>query len=415
MGLLVNKRQVGAKIEAVEGTFEGGLPGSVVEAEFLVISPSMSPNALLFERDVVKGDLTPLDQFAPGVSSVELRFGVELAGHTDNLTGDFVEPAVMRLLSACGFISHAVQGITVGAFTTGEVFKHGETVNQATSSAVGVVVGEAVSGVDTKLYVDADTPPSPAFNGSNAITGADTGTVETPSAVDGDTHWSLAPVSDPALVPSLSIVYYVDGKRMSLKGARGNAEIVFEHAKPVRVNFTFIGIVNSYIDGALLSAPPIKQETPPANLNTALVINTRDGTGTAFTPTYNSLTFSTANQLTLREDSSDSDGWTAAAVTARSMTGRINFDEVITATFDAQANFKAGTTMLLRATVGDTVGNRFRVRVPAFQFASLAEGDRDGVTIWDAGLTLRGGLLDVQTPANTKLLGGDNELVFFND
>ena len=435
MALLTRKRQITAKVEAAEGTFETGLDTATApgdegfdNADFHVISPSMTPSPLLFDRNVVKGDLTPLDQFAPGVAAIELSFGVELAGHVDNATADFVAPPLAKLLNACGFQSVPITPLgsfVDTAFDTGTVFKHGETLTGSPTASEQPCFGEHVAALDATSITDGrlwcyNVDTSPAPGNAETYTGGTTGTADTLDGTVGNDRWGFSPVSDPATVKSLSMIYFVDGKRMRIQGARGNAEFVFEHANPARIQFTFQGIVASYIDGLLIPSPLIQQKTPLASLGSGLKIADSGGGSIFSTVVYNSLSVNTNNTLTLREDSSDSDGWVAAAISARAMQGSINMDEVINTTYDIHTKMRLGTTQAMRWHVGNAItgtsandGNNFYFRIPAFQWSSISEGNRDEVTVWDAQFTLGAGELAIDGD-NAVSLGSDNEFIIYN-
>ena len=427
--LLIRKRQLALKAETTvgRGTYETALDTDATAktfAEFHLLSPSWSPNSLQFDRNIVTPSLTPVQQFSPGVTSTELSFAIELAGHVDNAAGAFVEPPCFRILRACGFQSALVEEATVGSFgDAGAHFIHGEEITGATSGAKGTIVGDSTAGFAEKLYFTED---SGAFTGTEVIntsTGI-SGQSATISALSAEQKFALYPISDPTDANNITLsgIYYIDGKRLQLKGGRANVEFVYDHANPVRATLTMQAIVEGYIDGDLLTGgdkPLIKQMLPKANLGTGFGIYDFDGVGGAqYSPIYNSLTVATNNNLVLRENSADSDGWSFASITDRAMTATLNFDETLIGGggYDVQAKYNAGTLLGLRWVTGVTgtdAGNVFSYRVPAAQISDLSEGERDSVTIWDATMGLKGGDMEI-VGVNERVLGEDNEFVVIN-
>jgi len=410
--LLTRKRQLALALETTKGTYLTALDTdstAKASAQNLLVDPSWTPTALAYERNVRTSSLTPVAMFKPDVASLELSHAFELAGHRDNTTGNFVAPPCAVAMSACGFTSTAVEEWTVATWDTGTVIEHGETfTGDGAGTLVGTFVGQAVNTVDTKVYF---TITSGTATTGETLTGDRSGTVITMSGVPStDTKWAFYPNSDTSdaatAIPTLSGVYYEDGKRIKFKGARGNVDFNFEHANRPLLNFTWTGIIHSIVDGALLTGtnlPPIDHITPPAFLGVGFTMD--DITNAAFTPVFNSMSLSMGNSVTLREDSSDADGWSYATITSRAPSLTVNPDEVLEATHSLFDGYKAGTNYYTRFTIGSTLGNIFEFRISAAQIADMSEADRDEVTNWDMKLNLVGG----EGPSNQ--LGTDNELV----
>lgn len=424
--LLTRKRQLAAKVEASKGVYETALDTDLTakdSAEFLLIQPQANPEPLLFERDVVLGSLTDIEQFAPGVSSAQITFATEVAGHVDSFptSGIDLEPPWFRLATACGFQSQEVRRHAAGGTWTPAdgILIHGEEVIGGTSGSSGFIVSEHLDEPveDSKIAIrDEDAP----FTPTETITGQVSGVQAQVTGRDGSPKWYLFPASDPDIQKTLSLVYYVDGKRLKLKGCAGGMRLEFEHAKPVRAIYTMRGIVEDYLDGALLEGtnkPLIKTQTPEPWLASTMRFYPFNGDGgAAFIPVLNRLSLDFGQTFVLREDSADPDGWTYTSITDRRPTGSINFDEVENTEYDIRAAFEAGTLLAWRfstlGTYSSNNGNSFHFRSPGLQISSLVEGDRDGVTVWDAQFSLRSGEFPDTTDALLRVVpGSDNEMV----
>jgi hypothetical protein len=115
-------------------------------SKYLVIDPSLDFAVNVFERNIKRETLTPL-QSLTGTKTGTVRFSMELTGDT----GATNVPAWGLPLRACGFRQEKLAKLTIGAITGGP-FQHGEIVTQLTSGAKGMVVGTTYDG-QTTLWV----------------------------------------------------------------------------------------------------------------------------------------------------------------------------------------------------------------------------------------------------------------------
>ena len=414
--LLTRKRQLAIKAEAAAGTWETDLATAAnakAHAGNLLRSPSWTPSALMFDRNIVHPSLTSTPMFKPGVTTLELTHGFELAGHEDNVPAgsNFVEPPIGPALAACGMIGSTVVELDMpNTFTTGVRFQHGETVT-GTSLGTAVVVGDCVAGVDSTIYL---RDVSGTATGE-AITGGTTGAVATATGATTQEYYAFYPSSDQVSeITTVSLGYFIDGKIVEAAGCRGNVEFSFEHGNVPVANFTWQGKINDVIDGALMSgadAPDILHKTPPPFLGVGFTFI--DQSSNTWTPVFNSMSINLGNSVTLRENSNSSTGYSYASITGRDAVLGINPDEELEAAWSVHDKMKGpsslGQTDLTacqaRFTCGAIIGNTIEFRSPAAELREASETDRDEVSAWDLTCGLTGG---VQTGSN---LGIDNELV----
>jgi hypothetical protein len=422
MALLTMKRQLTLRREATPGTYETALDTDATAkggANFTLVDPSWEPGVLSFDRNILSASLSPIPGFFPGVGFATLQFTLELAGHKNNgSTANYVEPPIGVALSACGFKSETVlplkiNGGTAWTGSTGTKLEHGETVTGA-GGATGVVIGDTAKTADAYIYV---RTVSGTFVSEN-VTGSASATVVNITGPNTYKVWAWSPTStavNPASASdTLSAIYYVDGKRIKLKGLRGTCEFQYVHANPARVAFTLTGVVHEVVDGALLTGtnkPPIDHQKPPAVLGTGLALT--DGTLT-ISPFYNAMTITLGNNVVLRENSNDSDGYAYAEITDRDPSMTINPDEVLDAAYPFFDHFKAGVSQAMRFSVGGTTaGNIFEHRLPAAELTQIQERERDSVSVWDATYGLRSGQYG-SSPTGSGGFGADNELTIIN-
>lgn len=162
---------------------------TAANSKYLVIDPSLDFSVNVFERNIKRESLTPL-QALTGTRTGTVRFSMELTGDT----GATNVPAWGLPLRACGFRQEKLTKLTIGVITGGP-FQHGETVTQTTSGAKGMVVGTTYDGQTTlwiaqenHLGYDPGATSVTAFTttGGHTLTGGTSGaTCAAPSAVTG--------------------------------------------------------------------------------------------------------------------------------------------------------------------------------------------------------------------------------------
>ncbi len=423
MTLLINKRQIAIIDESTKGTYNTALDSEATaraNADFYPISPSLDPFILGSERDVAVPSLTPIEQFAPGVEAVELRFSAEIAGHRANVglagSADLVQPPFGKLLGYCGWRvegGYAVE-IPITSYDLGSLGKHRERFTEVVGGTKMLdLIGSIKDGLDTIGYFEgvAGVPSvGEQYDGGDTATRI---TIGAPTHLTNN-FWTAYPVSDPSAWEAASIVYYVDGKRWKLKGARATPEFIFEHGKPARIQLRFLAIVESVVTAALLPQPLIAQTVPPAYLNTGLQFH--DDTVAITGIVHNALSIAQNNDLVLREDSSTSTGWSFAGISSRGFTGSIAFDEKIHGGggHDFRSDQENGVLYHARMVLGSGNGETLSFRLDGIQLSDLVEGDRDGVTTWDAQFALRSRIFSRADSTNPVTLGEDNEMVIIN-
>jgi len=130
MPLLVQKTQLAAKIETVEGTAETLAPADAL----LVINPKFTPQVQMQERELVSADLSRYKSLS-GRRSAKLDFEVELKG--SGSAG--VAPEWGKLMRACGFAEDIVANTSV-------------TYTPASSNIPSITLGVYMDGLLAKLW-----------------------------------------------------------------------------------------------------------------------------------------------------------------------------------------------------------------------------------------------------------------------
>ena len=200
-------------------------------------------------------------------------------------------------------------------------------------------------------------------------------------------------------------------------GCRGNVEFVFTSGDRVLMNFTFTGKLEKYDDsGTAATATGEEIQAPPGCTDFDLTIYNYGyasdaavrGNEDPYTSTiFNAMTLNLGNEVTIRENMSDSTGYDAAYITGRSTSLTFNPDAVAVGGTYANSpgafwdRFFGGYTLSMLWTIGAKTadqaaagtgdGNSFLFRVPAMQFDGIADGNRDEVMVLDSTTALTGG------------------------
>jgi len=369
--MLIRKRQLAAKIEAVEGIAETLL---AADAGILVnFSPKASYDPQMYQRDPVRASLTKMGKLA-GKRSAGIDFSIELKG-SGSVT---VEPEWLRLIRACGFASNALKKITIGAITSGP-YLHGETITGQTSAATGRVVIKTANGTTTLYFVSL----SGTFETGEVITGGTSGATATASADPVSAGFEIKPVS--SSVVSLTMGLFEDGIRKVLKGCRGTVKFNFKIGEPATLDFSFKGVEAGVADVPMLAGVGFDNTVPPVLLNAVMSC---DGVSL----NVGEMEIDVSNTLASKDKIDDAKGILSYMITGRDMQGSFNPEMVPVASHDFFSKWFSNTPMVLDLAYGETEGNKFRFYAPSIVYNKVDDGDRDGIQLAQTSFDLTGSM-----------------------
>jgi hypothetical protein len=369
--MLIRKRQLAAKIEAVEGTAETLL---AADAGILVnFSPKASYDPQMYQRDPVRASLTKMGKLA-GKRSAGIDFSIELKG-SGSVT---VEPEWLRLIRACGFASNALKKITIGAITTGP-YLHGETITGETSGATGRVVLKTANGTTTLYFIAL----SGTFETGEVITGGTSGATATASADPTSAGFEIKPVS--SSVVSLTMGLFEDGIRKVLKGCRGTVKFNFKIGEPATLDFSFKGVEAGVADVPMFTGVSFDNTVPPVLLNAVMAC---DGVSL----NIGEMEINVSNTLASKDKIDDAKGILSFMITGRDMQGSFNPEMVPVATHDFFSKWFSNTPMVVDLAYGETEGNKFRFYAPGIIYNKIDDGDRDGLQLAQTSFDLTGSM-----------------------
>ena len=371
MSMLIRKRQLAAKIEAVEGTAETLL---AADAGILVnFSPKASYDPQMYQRDPVRASLTKMGKLA-GKRSAGIDFSIELKG-SGLVT---VEPEWLRLIKSCGFASNALKKISIGAITSGP-YLHGETITGETSGATGRVVIKTANGTTTFYFVAL----SGTFETGEVITGGTSGATATASADPVSAGFEIKPIS--GLVVSLTMGLFEDGIRKVLKGCRGTVKFNFKIGEPATLDFSFKGVEAGVTDVPMFTGVSFDNTVPPVLLNAVMAC---DGVSL----NIGEMEINVSNTLASKDKIDDAKGILSFMITGRDMQGSFNPEMVPVATHDFFSKWFSNTPMVIDLAYGETEGNKFRFYAPGIIYNKIDDGDRDGLQLAQTSFDLTGSM-----------------------
>ena len=371
MSMLIRKRQLAAKIEAVEGTAETLL---AADAGILVnFSPKASYDPQMYQRDPVRASLTKMGKLA-GKRSAGIDFSIELKG-SGLVT---VEPEWLRLIKSCGFASNALKKISIGAITSGP-YLHGETITGETSGATGRVVIKTANGTTTLYFVAL----SGTFETGEVITGGTSGATATASADPVSAGFEIKPIS--GSVVSLTMGLFEDGIRKVLKGCRGTVKFNFKIGEPATLDFSFKGVEAGVTDVPMFTGVSFDNTVPPVLLNAVMAC---DGVSL----NIGEMEINVSNTLASKDKIDDAKGILSFMITGRDMQGSFNPEMVPVATHDFFSKWFSNTPMVVDLAYGETEGNKFRFYAPGIIYNKIDDGDRDGLQLAQTSFDLTGSM-----------------------
>jgi len=172
-------------------------------------------------------------------------------------------------------------------------------------------------------------------------------------------------------VPSMTIWCYEDGVIKKLKGCRGNVKFSGKNGEPCYAEFTFLGVWDGTIDGAMVS-PTFESTVPPVLLSAILNVDAYAGIAASWD-------IDMGVQTQLRENFTTASGFLSCLITDRNPSGSFDPEMVTVATHDFYGKWKSGTPVALTlGPVGATQYNKLTITAPKLVYTKIGDSDRTG-------------------------------------
>ena len=207
------------------------------------------------------------------------------------------------------------------------------------------------------------------------ITGTGAGAVPTwastllPACGFVNSSGTFSPVSQApgSSVKTVTIGSYENGIKKLMRGCVGTFKLVLPSGMPGRFEWEFTGIWDSQADVSIL-APTYDSNLPIRYAASTTTIG-------AFAPKIKELSIDCGNTVILREDAGDVSGYSTALITNRVITGTIDPEASLVATYDPYGDWVARTQRALSATISNA-SDKLTVAAPALQITNVQQGDR---------------------------------------
>lgn len=175
---------------------------------------------------------------------------------------------------------------------------------------------------------------------------------------------------------SCTIYLYEDGLLYKVTGCRGNLSAALKTGDKGVLSFKFTGHFSGPTDVAL--ATPTYNATVPVPL-----INVPFSIG-SYSAVISALNFDLGHTLATPDNIAAADGYAAVQITARKVTGSLDPEATLVATYDWVGKWKAGTGQALTTgAIGSAAGNICTISMPVVVNTDVGPADRDGVLTRD--------------------------------
>lgn len=350
-----------AKIEASEGV--DASPSASTDA-VLVENFSISFNPNVIRTNEVTGSLDGRGAIIGGMT-VGFSFDVFLRG--SGAAG--IAPEWGKLLKACGW----AETLTASAVpASAEACGAGGTTTTATLGASASSTANAYRGmpIDFSGAVEGSSFIT-AYTASKVATLADTmgGAIDATTSYQIPANVLYGPAS--TSIPSLTFYVYHDGLLYKFLGSRGKNAFQLQSGGPGKIRFEFRCMYGGKSDAAV-PTPVYDATRPPIWKNGVASID-------RLAAAMSSLSVDSGCELVNPQTINAAEGFDPAIIVSRNMTGSMDPLETLVATRDIMADFRAGTSRIVHARCGSTVGNRIGLTIPAALYTNATPQDQNGL------------------------------------
>ncbi len=403
-------RACGYSITAVAGA---GTVGAVANATGNTVDPTWVAGGVSVDEDEVEYTVTVV--LGGASATAEVRATANNADHDSTvMLSETFSSTVTGTAPTMTLVTDASDPLAVD-YTVAGSFQAGDVLNAVvggTTFSYTVIGGDTdATGAANSLaaLINAATDIS-ASNSLGVVTvtftGAKAGTVLTTAVTAfalGDTGGTITPTWAASLVlgdswtvtvspvgirmdpisecpETITIYMYLDGVLHRLTGSLGTFTLNMESGAFGTASFTFTGQYNAVTD-ATMPLDAVFETTLPEQVELAEFKWDDDSS-----LIVNALTYDQANNIVVRPDINNTDGFRGVRITGRNPTGTFDPEMILVADFDLWGDFATAARKKLSMRVGQTAGNIFWIKSPQLQMNSLGYGDREGLRTLDVSL-----------------------------
>jgi hypothetical protein len=172
-------------------------------------------------------------------------------------------------------------------------------------------------------------------------------------------------------------------KLHKVTGCKGSVAFNIEAGKIATADFKLQGIAAAPADAAAPAAPTYETTLPPIVESSVFTLN-------SVALIAQSLKVNLENEVVKRDDLSSAAGLKGFQITGRKVTGSINPEAVLLATYDIRADWLAATARALSMVVGSAAGNKVTITAPKLVIEKMDGGERNGINTDELSFVLAG-------------------------
>jgi len=184
---------------------------------------------------------------------------------------------------------------------------------------------------------------------------------------------------------SLSMAIYKDGTVTKARGCRGNVDFVFEHGRPIRLDFTFTGVEDGVSDVSSPTGQTWSTLVPPRVASGTFTLG-------SFTPVLSTFNIGTNNDVQLRPTIANDEAYISSIIVNRNFSGQADPEMELVATNNYFLQLKNHTEQALSISVGTVQYNKILITAPKLQWNTLQESSRQGLNSLTASFSLNADL-----------------------
>lgn len=200
----------------------------------------------------------------------------------------------------------------------------------------------------------------------------------------GSEKWDYTFRSDVGTFESFSSYIYRGGKLYKCLGSRGLPSLRFALGGFATLSAQLHAMYSAPVDGALVAVTGEPTIGYPIMLSSVFQLGSEN-----FAAKHGEITIDCGRKIVPREDGTAASGFAGMEMVGeRTPTITFQCEQTNEAGFGFWTKLTAGTQMDCSFTIGGTQYNRLKATMPAIQFESLEEADRDGLAMYRASCLL---------------------------
>ncbi len=401
------RRLLAAKIQDEACTFDSAVLDPQY-AETFLYDLKWSLDQQITERRPVRppiGMISPV----PGARYISMTFSALLKGRA--AAGDI--PALGKFLRACGHSQTVNSGVAANGTIKASPLNKGSYGANPITPVISGTYSESKNAILRSTITTITTDTSVVFQhafkfsdgtawefftttqtdgSAQTIGNGVSWAIQDPAGTGGTSGWRVGdewftPLTSASTVDviykprddegeAMSLALYEDGRRITVRNARGTVKFTMNRGEPAKAEFNMMGVINSLADASFLADVPYDDEVrPPAYLGVGLEF--LGNTDLIFAD----MSIDVGNQVVMRDNANNAEGYEGARITERSPKGTFNPEAQLFADFNGFDEIYQGNFGAMEMAFGSVAGNRIEFTARNVQPTGLSDADRNKLVL----------------------------------